>query len=43
MKHVLYLLTLLILPLLLGACTEAENNASGTAQDPQLIMFYTDN
>jgi hypothetical protein len=43
MKHVLYLLALLILPLLLGACTGAENDASRSAQEPQLIMFYTDN
>jgi len=43
MKHALYILSLLLLPLLIIACTGPENETSGTEQSPELIMFYTDN
>jgi hypothetical protein len=43
MKFKAYLLAMLILPLLIVACTGEESDGQGTAQGPALIMFYTDN
>jgi hypothetical protein len=42
MKHVLYLMTLLILPLLVTACAGEGGDVPGAPQGPALIMFYTD-
>jgi hypothetical protein len=43
MKQVTYLLTLLILPLLIVACSTEDSAGPGTPQEPAMIMFYTDN
>jgi hypothetical protein len=43
MKLFPYLLTLIIFPLLIVACTGEDSDTSGIPQGPALIMFYTDN
>jgi len=43
MKRLPYLMILLVFPLLLAACAGGESDAPEAAQEPALIMFYTDN
>jgi len=43
MKHVNYLIAVLIFPLMMAACTGEKSDVPGTPGDPALIMFYTDN
>ncbi len=38
-----YLAALLLLPLILAACTAAGQSATVVAEGPALITFYTDN
>ena len=43
MKQLYRVLALLILPLLIAACTGEEGAGMQKPQGPALIMFYTDN